>query len=250
MMNINLAGKHALVTGGTRGIGRAIVLALAEAGAEVVTCYRTDGEQVQSLIRELKEFPGQHHVIQADVSTPADVDRLVGECRDRFGTVDILVNNAGVISQVPFADLSIEEWGRVLDNNLTGTFMVIQRALPLMSAGGSVINIGSRVAMVGLPLRAHYTASKAGVIGLTRTLCKELGKQGIRVNVVAPGMVATEEDDALADAEKEQYRQRYQHLMALGRFGRPADIAGAVLFLASDLAGYVTGETIHVDGGV
>ncbi|GAA3073053.1 hypothetical protein GCM10020000_67380 [Streptomyces olivoverticillatus] len=175
-----------LVTGGTRGIGRAVVLALAEAGADVVTCHRQDGEAAESLARELKALPGDHHLVKADVGNPEDVARLVEECRTRFGTLDTIVNNAGVISHIPFAELPLEEWRRIVDANLTAPFLVTQKALPLLSPGASVVNIGSRVATVGLPLRAHYTASKAGVIGLSRSLAKELGPRGIRVNVVAP----------------------------------------------------------------
>jgi 3-oxoacyl-[acyl-carrier protein] reductase len=248
---LDLTGKNAIVTGGSRGIGRGIVRALAQAGANVITCYRTDGEAVASLDRELKETGGQHHLVQADVSRSEDVERLVEEARTRYGTVDILVNNAGVISHIPFAELDVEEWRRVLDNNLTAAFVITQKLLPLFGEGASIINIGSRAAVVGIPQRAHYTASKAGMIGLTRSLCKELGPRGIRVNLVAPGVINTdEEEQKLSDAQKQQYKQRYQHLMALGRFGKPDEVAGAVLYLASDLSAYVTGETIHVDGGI
>ncbi len=249
-MELQLIGKHALVTGGTRGIGRAIVIALAKAGADVITCYRQEGEAVESLARELKEIGGEHHLVQADVSDPAAVEALVTEVKTRFGGLDVLVNNAGVISHVPFAELPLDEWNRVINANLTGPFLVIQKALPLLSEKASVINVGSRAATAGIPLRSHYTSSKAGIIGLTRSLAKELGKRGLRVNVVAPGVIDTSEPGALSDDEHEQFKQRYQNLMALGRFGRPEEIAGAVLFLASDLSTYVTGETIHVDGGV
>lgn len=247
---LDLTGKNAVVTGGTRGIGRGIVLALANAGANVVTCYRSDGEAVASLDRELKETGGRHQLVQADVSREEDVERLVAAVRTGYGSVDVLVNNAGVISHIPFAELPVEEWRRVLDNNLTAAFVVTQKLLPLLGEGASIVNIGSRAAVVGIPHRAHYTASKAGMIGLTRSLCKELGGRGVRVNLVAPGVINTDEDDTLTDDEKATYTKRYAHLMALGRFGRPAEVAGAVLFLASDLSAYVTGETIHVDGGI
>jgi 3-oxoacyl-[acyl-carrier protein] reductase len=249
-MELRLVGKNALVTGGSRGIGRAVVLSLAKAGATVVTCYRQDGEAVESLVRELKEIGGDHAVVRADVGTAEGVEVLLQECRDRFETLDILVNNAGVISQIPFAELPFEEWERVVATNLTGPFMVISKALPLLREGSSVISIGSRGAMAGIPLRGHYTASKAGLIGLTRSLCKELGGKGIRFNVVAPGVIDTSEPDELSEEERAAYNQRYLRMMALGRFGRPDEIAGAVLFLASDLSTYVNGETLHVDGGV
>ncbi|TYB60580.1 3-oxoacyl-ACP reductase FabG [Nonomuraea sp. PA05] len=243
-MELRLAGKKALVTGGTRGIGRAIVLTLARAGADVVTCYRQEGEAAEQLARELKELGDNHHVIKADVGVPGDVTRLAEECRTRFGTLDIVVNNAGSISHIPFAELTAEEWQRVIDTNLTGAAFVVGGTLPLLGEGASIINVGSRVATVGVPLRAHYTAAKAGLIGLTRSLAKELGSRGIRVNVVAPGPVETEIDIPAP------VRERYRNLIALGRLGVSQEIANVVLFLASDLASFVSGETIHVDGGI
>jgi 3-oxoacyl-[acyl-carrier protein] reductase len=194
-VSVVLDGKKVLVTGGSRGIGRAIVLALAGAGADVMTCYRTEGEAVDSLARELKNTTGDHHLIRADVSDQDDLARLIDEAGQRYGRLDALVNNAGVISHIPFAELSLQEWRRVLDNNLTAPFEVTQRALPLLPEGASVVTIGSRVATIGIPLRAHYTAAKSGLIGLTRSLAKELGGRGIRVNVVAPGPIETEEEN-------------------------------------------------------
>jgi 3-oxoacyl-[acyl-carrier protein] reductase len=241
---VNLTGKKALVTGGTRGIGRAVTHALAAAGAEVVACYRSDGEHLDALARELKETGGEHHLVRADVCDPAAVDVLLTECGRRYGALDVVVNNAGVISHEPFDRLAEAEWHRVLDTNLTAAYLVVQKALPLLRSGASVINIGSRVATVGIPLRAHYTAAKAGMIGLTRSLCKELGPRGIRVNLVAPGVIDT---GAELPAET---RARYKGMTALRRLGDPADIAAVVCFLASDLAGYLTGETINVDGGI
>ncbi|MGJ6967147.1 SDR family NAD(P)-dependent oxidoreductase [Streptosporangium sp. G11] len=243
-MEFRLAGKKALVTGGTRGIGRAIVLGLAQAGADVITCHRQEGEAADRLARELKEIGGDHHVIKADVGRIEDIERLAEECRSRFGSLDIVVNNAGVISHIPFAELSLEEWRRVLDANLTGTAFVVSASLPLLSAGASIVNVGSRVATVGVPLRAHYTASKAGLIGLTRSLAKELGPRGIRVNVVAPGPVETEVEIPAP------VRERYKNMIPLGRLGASDEVANVVLFMASDLSSFVSGETIHVDGGI
>lgn len=238
------AGRRVLVTGGTRGIGRGIVLAFARAGASVVTCYRNDGPAVDSLVKQLSETPGDHRVVKADIGKAEEIDRLIGECRAHLGTIDVIVNNAGRISHVPFDKLDADEWRRVVDVNLTGTFLVVQKALPILSPGASIINIGSKVATVGIPLRSHYTASKAGLIGLTRSLCKELGPKGYRVNLVAPGPVETEE------GVSPEVRERYERLTAVGRLGQPGDIAGPVLFLASDLATFITGETINVDGGI
>ncbi|MFI0349061.1 SDR family NAD(P)-dependent oxidoreductase [Actinomadura sp. 9N407] len=243
-MDIKLTGKKVLVTGGSRGIGRGIVLGLAHAGAQVATCYRTEGEAAASLARELKEIGGDHRLVKADVSDPAEVEALAETCRATLGSLDAVVHNAGVISHVPFSELSDEEWARVIDNNLGGPYRVTQKTLPLLSAGGSIVFIGSKVATVGIPMRAHYTASKAGLVGLMRSLTKELGPRGIRVNVVAPGPVETEEP------VPPEVRERYRNLIPLGRLGTPEDIAGVVAFLASDLARFVNGETIDVDGGI
>ena len=245
-MSIRIDGKNALVTGGTRGVGRGIVLALAQAGASVTACYRQDEEAAQSLARDLKEVGGEHHVISADVCRSEDVAALIEQCRERMGALHIVVNNAGTISHVPFAELSLAEWHRVVDTNLTAAAQVIQQALPLLTSGSSVINVGSRVATVGIPLRAHYTAAKAGLIGLTRSLSKELGPLGIRVNLLAPGVI----DTAAAGQLPAEIRTRYNALTALGRLGLPAEVGAAVVFLASDESSYITGETLHVDGGI
>ncbi len=241
---MRLDGKQALVTGGTRGIGRAIVLALAEAGCEVLTCYRDDSTAADDLAAALDRLGAKYRVVRADVTVAADVDRLAEECRDQFGSLDVVVHNAGVISHIPFPELAQDEWDRVLDTNLGAAYRVIQRVLPLLNDGASIVNVGSRVATVGVPLRAHYTAAKAGLVGLTRSLCKELGSRRIRVNVVAPGPIET------GVPTPPEVRQRYRTMIPLGRLGRPDEIANVVVFLAGDLAGFVNGETINVDGGI
>ncbi|MEV4256761.1 SDR family oxidoreductase, partial [Spirillospora sp. NPDC049652] len=218
--------------------------AFAHAGANVVTCHTTDGPHVDALVKELADTPGDHRVVKADIGEEAGVDRLIAECRDHLGGIDVIVNNAGTISHVPFEELPADEWRRVLDVNLTGSYLVVHKALALLTPGASIVNIGSKVATVGIPQRAHYTAAKAGLIGLTRSLCKELGPLGHRVNLVAPGPVETEQP--VPDA----IRERYRKMIALGRLGDPGDIAGVVLFLASDLAAFVNGETLNVDGGI
>lgn len=243
-MSTSLSGRKALVTGGTRGIGRGIVLALARAGADVLCCYRDDGPHVDQLARELKETPGEHHLVRADVGDAGQVAALAEECRRRFGRLDVVVNNAGVISHEPIDQLAVDEWRRVLDTNLTGAFLVVQAVLPLLGAGSSIVNVGSRVATVGIALRAHYTAAKAGMIGLTRSLAKELGPRGIRINLVAPGVIATEKELTA------EVRGRYEQMTALRRLGTPQDVAAVVCFLAGDGAGYLTGATVDVDGGI
>jgi len=248
---MGLEGKRVLVTGGTRGIGRGIVRAFARAGAQVAACYGRDEAAADALAAELKEMAGEHAVLKADVADAGEVDELMAECRRRFGGLDAVVHNAGVISHVPFEELSPQEWRRVLDTNLTGAYLVTQKALPLLpEGGGSVVYVSSKVAEVGIALRAHYTAAKAGLAGLARSLCKELGPRGVRVNVVAPGVVATEALELLTDEQREQMRAKYAGLTALGRLGEPEEVADVVLFLSGDEAAYVTGETINVDGGI
>lgn len=249
-MDLGLNHKKVLVTGGTRGLGRGIALGLARAGADVLTCYRQEGEAVASLVRELKQTPGDHHVIRADLVEPAEIEQLLKECRSRFGGLDGVVNNAGVISHIPYEQLELAEWRRVLDTNLTAAHLVIQGAIPLFGGSASVVNIGSRAAAVGVPLRAHYTAAKAALVGLSRSLAKELGPRGIRVNVIAPGVIETEAMDAMPAEAREKMRALYAAKTALGRLGHVDEIASAVAFLISDLSRYVTGETLNVDGGI
>ncbi len=244
-MQLDLKGRSALVTGGSRGIGRAITLALARQGVNVVTCYRRESEAVESLAREARVL-GNVELVQADVSREEEVVRLLEKCRERLGRLDIVVNNAGAISHVPLSDLTQTEWHRMLDTNLTSVFLVIREALPLLSDGASVINVGSSVATRGMAAGAHYTASKAGLIGLTRSLCKELGPRGIRVNTLAPGIIET---DMVSRLTPEQ-RKKYEAMSAVGRLGQADDIAGAVLYLASDLSRFVSGVTLEVNGGI
>lgn len=245
-MDLHLAGKKALVTGGTRGIGRAIVLALAAQGVSVAACYQQESEAVSSLKEELKRYDTESYVFQADVSSKEDIEHLSKSVRQNFGQLNILVNNAGVISHIPLAAMELEQWQQVINTNLTSLYLVIHATQDLLVEGGSIINIGSAVAAVGVPARVHYTAAKAGVIGFSRSLCKELGPRGIRVNVIAPGIIDTRQAEGLS---KEQ-RARYASMAALGRLGHPDDIANVALFLSSDLSRFVSGTTINMDGGI
>jgi 3-oxoacyl-[acyl-carrier protein] reductase len=241
-----LVGKRVLVTGGTKGIGRATVLALATAGAEVIAAHRTASQDAESLAHALKEIGGQHRVVQADVTSGIEVTQLAQACREAFGGLDAVVNNVGVDGHVTFGDMTEREWHRVVDHNVTSAYLVTQAVLGQLTDGGSVVNIGSSVALRGRVLGVHYTASKAALIGLTRALCKELGPRGIRVNTVAPGLTETEPGAGLPPAAVE----RIVGMTALGRICQPEDVAGAVLFLIGDTSRYISGVTLNVDGGV
>jgi 3-oxoacyl-[acyl-carrier protein] reductase len=243
---LGLADKRVLVTGASRGIGRVVALELARAGAAVVACHRTEGEAAASLARELKEYGEAHRVVPADVTIDADVAALVAACHQSLGGLDGVVNNVGVDGRSPIGELAPPQWQRMLDANLTSQYRVTRAALPLLAGGGSIVNLGASVATRGRPGSAHYAAAKAGVIGLTRSLAKELGPQGIRVNAVAPGVVDTAADDDIPPP----VRQMIVGMTALGRLGTPADVAGAVLYLLSDIASYVTGVVLNVDGGM
>jgi len=238
-----LTGRRALVTGGSRGIGRAIALGLAAQGVRVAACH-VNPDSGAGLAEQLEPVGG--FVVRADVTNPADVDTLAGAVRDRFGGLEILVNNAGVNSHHPVTDLEPAEWHRVLDSNLTAAYLVTRAMAPLLAEGAVVVNISSAVALVGQPGIAHYTAAKAGILGLTRTLSKELGPRKIRVNALSPGVVETDQAAGASPERKAAIAAR----TALGRLGRPEDVAGACLLLVSDLACFVTGANVAVDGGI
>jgi 3-oxoacyl-[acyl-carrier protein] reductase len=245
-MEQGLSGKSALVTGGTKGIGRAIVLALAEAGASVTTCYLADHEAAERTACELKEFGDQHQVVRADVTDAAEAKRLVELARSAFGGIDVLVNNVGVDGVVPFEDLDPLEWRRVMEHNVNSAYLVTHAAQGALVDGGSVVNVGSSVALRGRARGVHYTASKAALVGFTRALSKDLGERGIRVNLVAPGLTETEPGAGLPAHMVE----RIVAMTALKRLGQPEDVAGAVLFLAGNGSRFISGATLNVDGGV
>jgi 3-oxoacyl-[acyl-carrier protein] reductase len=175
-----LRGKRALVTGGSRGIGRGIALAFAAHGMSVAVCYHQESEAVARLKAEIQEISSGSYVVQADVTNEAEVAGMASEARKRLGQIDVLVNNAGVVSHKTMSGMDLVEWKRVLDTNLTAMYLVTRAVLDAMPEGSSIINVGSAVATVGMPGRTHYTASKAGVIGFTRSLCKEVGPRNIR----------------------------------------------------------------------
>ncbi|GAA3564146.1 SDR family NAD(P)-dependent oxidoreductase [Amycolatopsis ultiminotia] len=241
-----LSNKRALVTGGTKGIGRAIALALARGGATVVACYHSDEASAAELARELKEHGDGHQVRRADVTDSGEVESLLAGVRDTLGGLDVLVNNVGVDGVAWFSELSQAEWTRVMTHNVDSAFVVTQAALELLSDGSSIVNVGSSVALRGRARGVHYTTSKAALIGFTRALAKDVGERGIRVNLVAPGLTETEPGAGLPAHMVE----RIVGMTALKRLGQPEDVAEAVAFLAGDASRYVTGATLTVDGGV
>lgn len=245
-MDQGLSGKRVLLTGGSKGIGRATVLAFADVGATVVAGHRTEDEDAQSLARELKERGAGHRVVQADVTTRAGAAALATAAADTLGGLDVLVNNVGVDGSAPFEELPEQEWHRVFEHNVTAAYLVTQAVLGLLGAGAAVVNIGSSVAQRGRINGVHYSASKSALTGFTRALAKDLGPQGIRVNLVAPGLTETEPGAGLPAPVMD----RITGMTALGRLCGPEDVAGAVLFLSGDTSRYISGATLNVDGGI
>ncbi|HUH14884.1 MAG TPA: 3-oxoacyl-[acyl-carrier-protein] reductase [Gaiellaceae bacterium] len=235
----SLEGKSALVTGASRGIGRAIAVELAAAGAKVVVGYRSGREEAEALASELGG-----RAIQADVSDPDDARRLVEEA----GDLDILVNNAGLTRDGLLARMSDDDWRTVIDTNLASVFYTCRAVTrPMMKKrAGSIVNISSIVGVHGNWGQTNYAASKAGIIGFTKSLARELGSRNVRANVVAPGYVKTQ----LTDVLPEEATGAMLENTPLGRLGEPEDVAGAVRFLCSDAASFITGEVLLVDGGL
>jgi 3-oxoacyl-[acyl-carrier protein] reductase len=234
-----LEGRTALVTGASRGIGRAIATELARAGASVVIGYRSGADEAAALATELGG-----RAIQADVASPEDAKRLV----DEAGDLDILVNNAGLTRDGVLARMSDEDWRVVIETNLSAVFYTCRAVTRGMMKrrAGSIVNISSIVGVHGNWGQSNYAASKAGIIGFTKSLAQELGSRGVRANVVAPGYIQTQ----LTDVIPAEARDKMLGLTPLGRLGEPKDVAGAVRFLCSDEASFITGEVLLVDGGL
>ncbi|MGO5073766.1 3-oxoacyl-[acyl-carrier-protein] reductase [Clostridium sporogenes] len=243
-----LEGKTAIVTGASRGIGRAIAKKLASMGANLVLNYRSSAKEIDTLLEEIKEFGVETLVIQGDVSSFEDSKKIADEAKNKFGTIDILINNAGITKDSLILRMAEEDFDKVISVNLKGVYNCSKHIAPIMlkQRSGKIINISSVVGVAGNAGQCNYAAAKAGVIGITKSLAKEFGSRGITVNAVAPGYIKTDMTDTLP----EKMKKSIEDLLPLKRLGTPEDVAEAVGFLASDKAEYITGQVIHVDGGM
>lgn len=244
----SLKGKTVLITGGTRGIGEAIVKKFAVLGANIVINYISSKEKAEKLVQEIKELGGDCIAIQADVSNFDSSQNLVEESIKHFGKVDVLINNSGITKDNLMLRMTEDDFDRVIDVNLKGTWNMCKNMTRhfMKNRAGSIINITSVVGLIGNPGQANYVASKAGVIGLTKSLAKEFGSRNITVNAIAPGFIETEMTDNLPEEVKEVYKKQ----IPLNRFGKTEDIANLCAFLASEEASYITGQIISVNGGM
>jgi 3-oxoacyl-[acyl-carrier protein] reductase len=242
-----LAGKVALVTGASRGIGRAIALRLARDGAAIVVNYAGNTEAAGQVVAEIEETGGRAVAVQADLGQVAEVGRLFDAVFEHLGRLDILVNNAGVLFNRPLADVTEEEFDRIFAINVKGIFFSCQQAARRMADRGRIINFSSSTTALMLPTYSAYVATKGAVEQLSHVLAKELGPRGITVNVVSPGPIDTE---LFSQGKTEQDKQRFAQMAALGRLGRPEDIADLVAFLAGEEARWVTGQNIRANGGL
>ncbi len=247
-MSSPLDDRVAIVTGSSRGIGRAIALELARRGASLVINYHRDAVAADGVVREIEALGARALAVQADVSTPAGAEALARAALETYGRIDILVSNAGIVRDTLLLRMSPDDWDAVIQTNLTGAFhcaKAVQRTM-LKQRSGRIIHISSVSGLVGNAGQANYSAAKAGLIGLTKALARELGSRNITVNAVAPGYIATDMTANLAPQLVEAARQQ----IPLGRLGQPEDVACAVAFLASDDAAYITGHVLVVDGGM
>ncbi|EOU2020165.1 3-oxoacyl-[acyl-carrier-protein] reductase [Clostridium perfringens] len=243
-----LKDKVAIVTGGTRGIGKAIALKLADHGANIVINYRNSDKEAEELKAILEEKGVKVLTVKCDISNFEDSKNLMDKCKEVFGEIDILVNNAGITKDTLIMRMKEEDFDNVIDVNLKGTFNCAKHASAIMlkQRFGKIINMTSVVGIAGNAGQVNYAASKAGVIGLTKSLAKELGSRGITVNAVAPGFINTDMTASLSEKVKEEASKN----IPLKRLGDPEDVANLVGFLASDAANYITGQVINVDGGM
>lgn len=243
-----LTGKTALVTGGSRGIGKAIALELASQGANIVVNYTRNAEMAAEVVREIETIGAKALAVQADVSKSADAESLVDQALTTFGQIDLLINNAGITRDMLLIRMKEEDWDDVIQINLKGAFLMtklVGKAM-LKKKSGKIVNITSVVGVMGNAGQANYAASKAGLIGLTKSAAKEFAPRGITVNAVAPGFIRTDMTDAISD----EMKAKYAEAIPLGAMGEAEDIARTVAFLCSEGARYITGQVLLVDGGL
>jgi 3-oxoacyl-[acyl-carrier protein] reductase len=242
-----LLQQTAIVTGASRGIGRAIALELARQGASVVVNYQANAAAAEQVVAAIYAAGSEAFALRADVSDPLALQPLVEACLERWGRLDILVNNAGITVDTPFVRMKAEQWHQVIDTNLSSVLYCCQAVLPAMKAAnyGRIINIGSLAGLAGNVGQVNYAAAKAGLVGLTRALAREIALNGITANIVAPGYIETDMLDSVPAA----LREWALSAIAMRRFGQPEEVAGAVAFLASPIAAYITGHVLGIDGG-
>jgi 3-oxoacyl-[acyl-carrier protein] reductase len=245
---VTVGDRVAFVTGGSRGIGRDTVLALAGAGHPVAFCYSSDADGARSTVEAVERAGGKAVALQANVAEADEVDVAFGELESAFGPVTILVNNAGITRDGLLVRMTDAQWSAVLDTNLTGAFNTIRRATPAMMKAryGRIVNVSSASAHIGQAGQANYAAAKAGLVGLTRSVARELARRNITCNVVAPGPIVTAMTDELTD----DWRAQVEAAVPLGRMGTAAECAAVIAFLCSEPAAYVTGAVVPVDGGL
>lgn len=243
-----LKGKTAIITGGVRGIGKAIAQLFCQNGANVVLCYRSNEEAAKNTAEELKKYGTQVVLMQGDVADAEHGEQVAKETKARFGTIDILVNNAGITKDNLMMRMSNGDFDDVIKANLCGSFYFLKAvsAIMIKQRHGRIINLSSVVGVKGNAGQANYSASKAGIIGLTLSASKELGRRGITVNAIAPGFIETDMTGVLSDEQK----SKMAAVISLGKIGKPEDVANTALFLASDMGSYITGQVIGVDGGM
>ena len=241
-----LKGKAAIITGASRGIGRAIANNFAENNAIVGINYNTSDQKAEEILKQIKQKGGKATLLKGDVSIPKDVETIVKTFVSETKKIDILVNNAGIYTRNNFEKISYDTWNKVISTNLTGCFNLCKQAIPYMKTGSKIIFISSQLAFRGSSHGADYASSKAGMLGLMRSLALELASKKINVNAVAPGTIDT---DIISNYSEEIRKQRIKEI-PLNRLGTPDDISNTCLFLASNLSDYITGETINVNGGL
>lgn len=245
---MQLKGKTAVVTGGSRGIGRAIALELASCGANVVVNYTRNSKAADEVVAEIEAMGLSGMAVKADVSIASEVENLVNEVLKTFGSIDILVNNAGITRDNLIIRMTEKEFDEVINTNLKGAFICTKAVSRVMikQKSGKIINVSSVVGIVGNAGQSNYAAAKAGLIGFTKSMAKELAKRGINVNAVAPGFIQTDMTSVLPENVKEEFLKS----IPLMRIGKPEDIAKTVLFLVSEYSDYITGQVINIDGGM